>query len=153
MHIDIFVNSIHWVFSFQFSPYFREKTFWWAWRKNIRTLLILFPLLPPTKYLQKIFSPNFFLFYFSSSLNLEGSSSQKKKKKKSKHNSVLPQWNVGCILLMLDDTWIYPSLLIGLGRFRSMMKWNKREVNCVVFEMNLNYYYYHFLYDNFFLRR
>ena len=56
------------IFFLQFSLYFREKTFWWARRKNIWTLLFIFLPPYPTKYTPKKFSFPFSLKSFASTL-------------------------------------------------------------------------------------
>ena len=56
------------IFFLQFSLHFREKTFWWARRENIWTLLSIFLPPYPTKYTPKKFSFPFSLKSFASTL-------------------------------------------------------------------------------------
>ena len=56
------------IFSLQFSPHFREKTFWWARRENTLGPPFIFLSLHPTKHTPKKFFFPFSLQNFLSTL-------------------------------------------------------------------------------------
>ena len=58
------------IFSLQFSPHFREKTFWWARRENTLGPPFIFLSLHPTKHTPKKFFFPFSLQNFLSTLFL-----------------------------------------------------------------------------------
>ena len=59
LHMSIFVISNQ-IFPIKFSPHFRKKTFWWAWRENTQTPPLFSPLPIPTKHLPKILPKIYF---------------------------------------------------------------------------------------------